>query len=103
MTTSGTRVDDITRAFGTWVREQRRARGISQAKLAKASGPRILPTQIARIETGERPATISEAARICAVFGVALPDLTVELPDICAKCGGTPPLGFTCNTCGVTS
>jgi len=44
----------------------------------------------------QRGFTTQEVERLAAIFGVSLSQLTTR----CANCGGDPPAGFACLTCG---
>lgn len=100
MTTNTTgRVDDITRAFGQWVKTAREEAGVTQSRLAVTVGLNH-QQMIGKVEHGVRPATISEAYRIAKALGRDLPSIEVTMPSICSACWGTPPAGFTCNACG---
>lgn len=57
------------------MRRERESRGLSLAQLAKmlqAKGLSVHATTIAKIEYGERPAKLDEAAALADVFGVSL-------------------------------
>lgn len=45
----------------------------------------------------QRPWTADQLVAMAAMFEVTVGDL---LAECCSQCGGTPPAGFTCNTCG---
>ena len=44
----------------------------------------------------QRGFTTEEVERLAAIFGLSPAQLTME----CANCGGHPPTGFACLTCG---
>lgn len=50
--------------------------------------------------TRQRAWTADELVSVAELFGVTVGDL---LAECCSQCGGTPPAGFTCNTCGSAS
>lgn len=55
---------EIERVFGRRVREVREAVGLSQAQLAKElvkRGVKLSPSQVAKVERGERPTNVAEA------------------------------------------
>lgn len=85
---------DENRQFGRWVAERRKAADLTQTSLGAAIG--LDPSAITRMESGERKTSLDEVAALIRIFGV-VPDL---LRDACLRCGGFPPQGFTCNTCG---
>jgi transcriptional regulator with XRE-family HTH domain len=61
--------------FRMWLRSTRVAAGLSQQKVAdalKAEGVNLFQTQIAKIEGGERPLRLDEAAAIARIFGTTL-------------------------------
>ncbi len=65
-------------AFAEGVRAMRQARGWSQAELAVRLGEygfRMHQTTVAKLEAGERPIRINEAAALCTLFGVQLIDV----------------------------
>lgn len=98
---AGTRVDEISKAFGGWVKGARSDAGLSQQALADLIGRR--QQTVTQIEQGARPATVSEVYRILTILGRDLPTLDVELQTICTSCWGSTPAGFTCNACGSRS
>lgn len=69
-----TNVADLARrTFGESVRKYRQANGWTQDTLARnvsANGVNATQTMIAKIERGDRPTSIGEAAVIAATFGV---------------------------------
>jgi transcriptional regulator with XRE-family HTH domain len=91
------------------VRRLRRARGWTQAEAAKrfaevAGAPSM---SVASWSAGERAPetsrskswTANEIAALAELFDVSVGDLfEPQMP--CRSCDGTPPVGFTCNTCG---
>ncbi|MFE9127005.1 helix-turn-helix transcriptional regulator [Streptomyces sp. NPDC007148] len=88
------------------VRRLRRAKGWTQEDAARrmsaVSGKRVSLASWSAAErspeTGRPKAwTANEIAALAELFGVAAGDL---FGDHCSKCGGEPPVGFTCNTCG---
>lgn len=68
------------------------------AKFAAAGHPHMTYSMVSSIESrSHRAVTVDDLAAYHAVFGVTLP----ELIEACPTCGGVPPVGFTCNDCGV--
>lgn len=87
------------------IRELRQSRGWSVSflvKKVKAARPEIRITReiIANWESGRRAAiSIDELDGVAAALGIPNPwDLT---KPGCKRCLGMPPMGFTCNECGV--
>lgn len=72
--------------FGQRLREARKAAGMTQAQLVgaiTATGRRMHPSAIAKIESGERPASLFEAVHFARHLGVSLEDLvTPERDDL---------------------
>lgn len=68
---------DVNATFVAWLRTARKDAGLSQQKVAdalKAEGFAVLGHQsvIAKIERGERPARLDEAAAMARLFGTTL-------------------------------
>lgn len=93
----------ITANIATWVKDQRTARGLSGAELARQLVKRGIPwnrTSVVKLETGRRcTLTVDELVGLASVLG-ALPEHMLKVD--CANCGAEPPTGYTCNTCGRT-
>jgi transcriptional regulator with XRE-family HTH domain len=66
-------LSNISKAFGTAVRDRRIAAGLSQEKLAEAAG--LHPTYVSMVERGIRNPTLDVAARIAKALEVTLPRL----------------------------
>ncbi len=67
--------------FGRRLREVRKIAGVTQQQLADrmtAVGHKMHRSAIAKIEVGDRPASISEAVQIAAQLGTALMDLVTD-------------------------
>lgn len=61
--------------FATWLRASRNQAGLSQQKVADAmvaQGMRLHQSMIAKIERGERPLRLDEAAALTRLFGTTL-------------------------------
>jgi transcriptional regulator with XRE-family HTH domain len=66
-------LSDVSRRFGTVVRERRIAAGLSQEQLAEAAG--LHPTYVGMVERGIRNPTLDVAARIAKALKISLPRL----------------------------
>ena len=97
------RVDEIPRdratVVGANIRVLRQQHGWNQAKLGELMGWPSNSTVCAaegRRNGRHRGFTTQEVERLAAIFGVPPSQLTME----CVNCGGHPPTGFACLTCG---
>ena len=67
--------------FGRQLREARKQAGVTQEQLADAvtasSGQRLHRSAIAKIESGDRPASLDEAVYITTYLGVSLAELAI--------------------------
>lgn len=66
---------DTNDTFVAWLRKTREAAGLSQQKVAdalKSQGFTFSQTQIAKIERGERPVRLDEAAAMAGLFGATI-------------------------------
>lgn len=82
------------------LRERQRIPYTELAERLASVGHPIPVLGLRRIEDMERRVTSDDLAALAAVLGVAHPwDLTAD-DDSCGSCGGTPPSGFRCLTCG---
>jgi hypothetical protein len=97
------RVDEIPQdqavVVGANIRVLRQQHGWNQAKLGELMGWPSNSTVCAnkgRRNGSQRGFTADEVERLAAIFGLSLPQLTTQ----CANCGGHPPTGFACLTCG---
>ncbi|MFJ9890838.1 helix-turn-helix transcriptional regulator [Streptomyces sp. NPDC091287] len=69
--------------FRQWFRDTRISAGLSQQKVAdalKVEGFNLIQSQIAKIERGERPLRLDEAAAITRLFGTTL-DIALGLKE----------------------
>jgi transcriptional regulator with XRE-family HTH domain len=64
---------NISKQFGTAVRDRRITAGLSQEKLAEIAG--LHPTYVSMIERGIRNPTLDVAARIARALKIGLPRL----------------------------
>ena len=90
---------DQAAVVGANVRALRQQHGWNQAKLGELMGWPSNSTVCAaegRRDGRQRGFTIQEVKRLAAIFGVSPSLLTTR----CANCGGHPPTGFACLTCG---
>lgn len=90
---------------------RRQSCGLTRAQLAARCADlghhTLTEPALANIETGRRGATgkrrrevtVDELATLAAALDVDDPWSLTRAPT-CARCHGTPPSGFTCNTCG---
>jgi transcriptional regulator with XRE-family HTH domain len=97
------RVDEIPHyqaaIVGANIRILRQQHGWNQAKVGGLMGWPSNSTVCAaegRCNGRQREFTADEVERLAAIFGIS-PTL---LTTLCANCGGYPPTGFTCLTCG---
>jgi transcriptional regulator with XRE-family HTH domain len=84
---------------GANIRALRHRRGWSQTKLGELMGwPSASTVCAAEGHRGDRQRgiTAGEVERLAAIFGVSPSQLTTR----CVNCGGRPPAGFACLTCG---
>ncbi|MCY0960809.1 helix-turn-helix domain-containing protein [Streptomyces sp. H27-H5] len=85
------------------IRALRNLQNVSAQKLADRMAALGFPIQrnvLANIETGRRQSVSVDFVSFAAQ---ALDTTFVRLltdPVACPGCGGKPPVGFTCNTCG---
>jgi transcriptional regulator with XRE-family HTH domain len=103
MTGRRRRVDEIPQdraaVVGANIRVLRQQHGWTQAKLGELMGWPSNSTVCAaegRRNGRQRGFTTQEVERLAAIFGLSPAQLTME----CANCGGHPPTGFACLTCG---
>ena len=90
---------DQAAVVGANVRALRQQHGWNQAKLGELMGWPSNSTVCAaegRRDGRQRGFTTQEVKRLAAIFGVPPSLLTTR----CANCGGHPPTGFACLTCG---
>jgi len=97
------RVDEIPAeqfaVVGANIRTLRLRRGWSQAKFGELMGWPAASTVCAaegHRYGRQRGFTAAEVDRLACIFGVP----TWRLTTRCANCGGDPPTGFACLTCG---
>ena len=97
------RVDEIPQkqaaVVGANIRVLRQQHGWNQAKVGELMGWPSNATVCAakgRRNGRQRGFTTQEVERLAAIFGVSPSKLTRE----CGNCGGHPPTGFACLTCG---
>jgi hypothetical protein len=84
---------------GANIRVLRQRRGWTQGTLGELMGwPTAATVCAAEGHRGDRQRgfTDAEVIRLAGIFGVS----TQELITQCANCGGHPPAGFACLTCG---
>ena len=84
---------------GANIRALRLRRGWTQAKLGELMGWPSNSTVCAaacRRDGRQRGFTTQQVERLAAIFGLSPAQLTTR----CANCGGYPPAGFACLTCG---
>lgn len=85
--------------IGANIRVLRQSRGWSQGRLGELMGWSNASTVCAaegRRDGRQRGFTTDEVERLAAIFGVAARKLQAR----CVNCGGQPPAGFACLTCG---
>ena len=87
------------RVVGANIRTLRMRKGWSQAELGDLMGWGAASNVCAaegRRGDRQRGFTAEEVERLASIFGVDAGQLTTR----CANCGGLPPAGFACLTCG---
>lgn len=74
--------DDVDQAFGAHLRALRKARGLTQEQLARAS--KLSADTVRRLERGGCSATLGTLARLCAGLGLSLTTMMagLELVDV---------------------
>lgn len=81
------------------IRALRQGKGWSQARLGELMGWATASTVCAaegHRDGRQRGFTAGEVERLAGIFGVA----PWQLMTRCANCGGRPPAGFACLSCG---
>jgi len=84
---------------GANIRALRQRRGWTQGTLGELMGWPTTATVCAaegHRNGRQRGFTAAEVTRLAGIFGVSPKQLTT----LCANCGGRPPAGFACLTCG---
>ena len=84
---------------GANIRVLRRGKGWTQGQLGELMGwpsPSTVCAAEGRRYGRQRHFTTDEVEQLAAIFGVTALALTTR----CANCGGQPPAGFACLTCG---
>ncbi|WP_406444585.1 helix-turn-helix domain-containing protein [Streptomyces sp. NBC_01613] len=84
------------------VRSLRETRGLTVRSLSEALGEAGHPLNrwaVAKIEQLERHVTVDDLAALATVLKTT-PQRLLNSPDACATCGGFPPAGFSCRSCG---
>jgi DNA-binding XRE family transcriptional regulator len=84
------------------MRRLRKARGWRQAELGAMLGwTNVTVSNAERPRAGRRARRfcIDDVIRVAGAFGVTVEDLLAPPAD-CRQCKGSPPPGYTCNTCG---
>jgi transcriptional regulator with XRE-family HTH domain len=82
----------------------RRAYRLTYVELSERltnAGRRIPPLGLSRIERGERRVDADDLVAIAAALSVPVPVLLGLADTWCKNCGGKPPAGFICSTCGL--
>jgi hypothetical protein len=97
------RVDEIPAeqfaVVGANIRTLRLRKGWTQAKLGELMGWPTTATVCAaegHRDGRQRGFTAGEVQQLAGIFGISSWQLTTR----CANCGGHPPVGFACLTCG---
>jgi transcriptional regulator with XRE-family HTH domain len=90
---------DQCAVIGANIRAMRLERGWTQQQLGELMGWSSAST-VCRVEGNrggrQRSLTVDELGRLAAIFNVNAQQLKVR----CVTCGGRPPTGFACLTCG---
>jgi hypothetical protein len=87
--------------IGASIRALRQRRGWTQPTLGNMMGWPSASTVCAaegHRNHRQRHFTTAEAEQLAAIFGVS----SAQLMTRCATCGGQPPAGFACLSCGAT-
>lgn len=95
------KIGKVGRAVATNIRRLRRSRGLTLKELAAliaAEGRTASLSAISKTECGQRRMDVDDLVAYARVLNVAPADLLTVFS--CTACGGAPPKGFTCNTCG---
>lgn len=104
MTTDTTPQDQPTSAgiFAANVFQLRSARGWSQEKLGELYNPNATKpaASVGLVESG-RQTGLDTVDKMAAVFGKTPQEMITPLP--CEWCGGSPPEGYACLECEVTT
>jgi transcriptional regulator with XRE-family HTH domain len=88
--------------IGANIRALRLNRGWTLAKLGELMGWQALSTVCAaegRRSSYQRRYTAAEVEQLAVIFGVSPEQLNTR----CVNCGGQPPAGFGCLTCGAAA
>lgn len=88
--------------IGANVRALRVRRGWGMAKLGELMGWQAVSTVCAaegHRSSYQRRFSADEVERLAAIFGVSPEQLNTR----CVNCGGHPPAGFACLTCGASA
>lgn len=93
-------------SIGPFLRDKRQEQGLTQQRVATATGL-IHQATLWKIEeeAEARPVRFHEAVALSRVLAFDLAEMVALVPEIkaCALCGEAPPVGFTCNRCGRSS
>lgn len=108
MTAGGGRPRSVSAAVAQRIREARVARHMNRQDLVNACANNghghLTYAALSNIEGAAsgagryRPITVDELAAVAEALGI--PAVALLAPGSCLSCGGEPPAGFTCNTCG---
>lgn len=103
---TSTKFTDPTREVAIRVKELRKARGWSAQRLSTEMariGCPIERSVLANFESGRRSKlTVVELYAFAHLLGVNPWELASSEPP-CETCRDTPPVGYTCNTCGASA
>lgn len=81
------------------IREAQRLTYVALSERLAELGRPIPVLGLRRIERGERRVDVDDLNTLAAALKVTCAQL-MESPAECAACHGTPPVGFSCLTCG---
>lgn len=97
-------IGEVGRNVSANVQRLREAQGMTRTRLAEMfeeGGRSGGVLAISRIESLRRRVDADDLVVLARILNVEPADLLMDAPK-CRSCGGTPPPGFTCNTCGMS-
>lgn len=102
MSANSIEIGAATRLVAARVKTLRRARGWRledlSVRLGEVGRP-MLATTLSKVERCARRIDVDDVAALAAAFRV--PVVRLLEAEACEQCHGAPPLGFTCNGCGL--
>lgn len=91
--------------IGEFIRERRKAAGLTQKELYDRSTllSHAHVSAVSKIENSDRPLSFTEASELSRLLDFSLLSLQRLVPEgqyVCQQCKDHPPRGYTCNECG---